>query len=171
VTYSISQLSFGVKGNERKGENHSPPGSAAILNWENRAKLRRTYWPTFATLSSEYLHVTLPGHIPLPKSTTTEGPKECENCVILKAAKLEQEESLSNFIGLLKEWKTVRQCKDICSKAEKYLMVNKIAIEECATIDVIQPMVSTSRTIVGGVNQEPPPEVWQITGYLSHTSI
>lgn len=126
----------------------------------------------------------------LPERLTNEGLQECKNSLILTAAKLEgymkdlidrlvtkskaamtSEEELADLVRLREEWETARQCMDICSKADIHLKENISTIENYATGDAIQFMVSTDGKTIHGKNRGLGWRTRQVGGHLSDVSL
>jgi len=121
---------------------------------------------------------------------TTDGLKECKDSLALTAAKLEKHmrdlidlfvakskaakisnEELADLARLRDEWETARQCMDICSKADIHLKENISTIENYATGDAVQFMVSTDGNIINGKNQGLGWRTRQFGGHLSDASL
>lgn len=126
----------------------------------------------------------------LPKKFTTEGLQECKNSLDLTTAKLESymkdrldrlvtkaktamtsEEDFADLVRLQEEWETTRQSREICSKAEMHLKENITTIDNYATGDAIQFMVSTDGNIVHGKNRGLGWRTRQVGGRLSDLSV
>lgn len=126
----------------------------------------------------------------LPQRLTSEGLQECKNSLKLTAAKLEgymkdlidrlvtnsktamtSEEELADLVRLREEWETARQCIDICSKADIHLNENISTIENYATGDAIQFMVSTDGKTIHGKNRGLGWRTRQVGGHLSDASV
>ena len=126
----------------------------------------------------------------LPERLTIEGLQECKNSLALTAAKLEgymkdlidrlvtksktamtSEEELADLVRLREEWETARQCIDICSKANIHLKENISTIDNYATGDAVQFMVSTDGTILHGRNRGLGWRTRQVGGHLSDVSL
>ncbi len=126
----------------------------------------------------------------LPERLTIEGLQECKNSLVLTAAKLEgymkelidrmvtksktamtSEEELADLVRLREEWETARQCMDICSKANVHLKENVSNIDNYATGDAIQFMVSTDGKIIHGRNRGLGWRTRQVGGHLSDVSL
>ena len=121
---------------------------------------------------------------------TNVGLQECKNSLILTAAKLERhmqdlmdrlvtksktamasEEDIADLARLRDEWETARQCMDICSKADNHLKENISTIDNYATGDAVQFMVSTDGTIIHGKNRGLGWRSRQVGGHLSDVSV
>lgn len=126
----------------------------------------------------------------VPERLTTEGLQECKNSLALTAAKLEgymkdlidrlvaksrtamtSEEELADLTRLRDEWETARQCIGICSKAGVHLKENITTIDNYATGDAIQFMVSTDGKVVHGKNRGLGWRTRQVGGHLSDVSL
>ena len=126
----------------------------------------------------------------LPERLTTEGLQECKNSLALTAAKLEgymkdlidrlvtksrtamtSEEELADLTRLRDEWETARQCIGICSKADVHLKENISTIENYATGDAMQFMVSTDGKAIHGKNRGLGWRTRQVGGHLSDVSL
>jgi hypothetical protein len=126
----------------------------------------------------------------LPERITIEGLQECKISLGLTAAKLEgymkslidrlvaksktamtSEEDLADLVRLREEWETARQCIDICSKAGTHLKENISTIDNYATGDAIQFMVSTDGSTIHGKNRGLGWRTRQVGGHLSDVSL
>jgi hypothetical protein len=126
----------------------------------------------------------------IPEEVTNEGLQECKNSLALTAVKLERhmrdimdrlvtksktgmttEDEVADLARLQEEWETTRQSVDICSKADNYLKENVSTIENYATGDAIQFMVSTNGKIIHGKNRGLGWRTRQVGGYLSDASV
>jgi hypothetical protein len=81
------------------------------------------------------------------------------------------EEDLADLARLRDEWETTRQCVDICSKADIHLKENISTIDNYATGDAIQFMVSTDGKTIHGRNRGLGWRTKQVGGHLSDTSV
>ena len=125
-----------------------------------------------------------------PERVTNVGLQECRNSLILTAAKLERhmqdlidrlvtksktamasDEDIANLARLQDEWRTAHQCMDICSQADNYLRENVSTIDNYATGDAVQFMVSTDGTIIHGKNRGLGWRTRQVGGHLSDVSV
>jgi len=121
---------------------------------------------------------------------TAEGLQECKDSLLLTATKLEQhmsnlidrlvtklkaattsEEDLADLGRLRDEWDTIHQCKEICSKADTHLKENISNIENYATGDAVQFMVSTNDRPIHGRNRGLGWRTRQFGGHLSDASL
>jgi hypothetical protein len=126
----------------------------------------------------------------LPQRLTVEGLQECKNNLNLTTAKLEtymkaridrlvtkskttitSEEDIADLIRLQEEWETTRQSREICSKAEIHLKENISTIDNYATGDAVQFMVSTDGSIINGKNRGLGWRTRQVGGHLSDLSV
>jgi len=126
----------------------------------------------------------------LPERLTNEGLQECKNSLILTSAKLEgymkdiidrlvtksktamtSEEEHADLLRLRDEWETARQCIDICSKADVHLRENISTIDNYATGDAIQFMVSTNGKTIHGTNRGLGWRTRQVGGHLSDVTV
>jgi len=81
------------------------------------------------------------------------------------------EEDLADLARLREEWETARQSIDICSKADIYLKENISTIDNYATGDAIQFMVSTDGKTIRGKNRGLGWRSRQVGGHLSDASV
>ncbi|KAH8751160.1 hypothetical protein BGZ57DRAFT_775119, partial [Hyaloscypha finlandica] len=126
----------------------------------------------------------------LPERLTTVGLQECKNSLNIVTAKLEgymksrihqlvtksktaiiSEEDFADLVRLQEEWETTCQSKEICSKAEIHLKENTSIIDNYATGDAVQFMVSTDGNILHGTNRGLGWRTRQVGGHLSNLSI
>lgn len=80
-------------------------------------------------------------------------------------------EEHADLVRLREEWETTRQCVDICSKADIHLKENISTIDNYATDDAIQFMVSTDRKTIHGKNRGLGWRTRQVGGHLSNVSL
>ncbi|KAI9684821.1 MAG: hypothetical protein M1829_000196 [Trizodia sp. TS-e1964] len=143
------------------------------------------------TLSSERSDPSAHANLDtIPKTITINGLQECKNSLILTAAKLERhmkdimdrmvaksraaitsEEELADLARLRDEWTTTRQCVNICSQAEIHLKENTSTIDNYATGDAIQFMVSTDGKTIHGKNRGLGWRSRQVGGHLSDLTV
>lgn len=120
---------------------------------------------------------------------TDEGLRECKRNLNTTTATLEKhmrdltDRLLTNsrhamtpdehrdLIRLRDEWDTARQCMDICSKADDRLKESISTIENYATGDAVQFMVSTDGKTIHGKNQGLGWRTRQVGGHLSDASV
>lgn len=126
----------------------------------------------------------------VPDRIANEGLQECKNSLALTVAKLEKhmkdlidrlvvksktsmnsDEDIADLARLQDEWTTARQCMEICSKAEKNLKENVSNIDNYATGDALQFMVSTNGKVLHGRNRGLGWRTRQVGGYLSDATI
>lgn len=77
------------------------------------------------------------------------------------------QEDIAKLLRLQEEWETTRQCMHICSKAGTHLDENASTIDNYATGDAIQFMVSTNEKIIHGRNRGLGWRTRQVGGHLS----
>jgi hypothetical protein len=81
-------------------------------------------------------------------------------------------EDIEELKRLQEDWKTARQCMDICSQAEGHLRASISIIDNQATGDeAVQFLVSTSQKTIHGKNQGQGFRIRQIGGHLSDESL
>jgi hypothetical protein len=145
-----------------------------------------------AQLSDHIDQIQLTPELPdtLPRRLTTEGLQECKNSLNLTTTKLESymkdridrlvtksrtamtsEEDFADLVRLQEEWETTRQSREIFAKAEMHLKENITTIDNYATGDAIQFMVSTDGNIVHGKNRGLGWRTRQVGGHLSDLSV
>ena len=143
-----------------------------------------------ANLQDDYKNHDPVNPEPISKGVTTEGLQECRNSLSATTAKLENrmkylidrlvvkskttmtsEEEVADLVRLREEWETARQCMDICYKADRHLKENISVIDNYATGDAIQFMVSTDGRIINGTNRGLGWRTRQVGGHLSDTSL
>lgn len=126
----------------------------------------------------------------LPERFTTEGLQECKTSLKLTATKLERlmkdridrlvtksksamtsEEDLMDLARLQEEWEMAHQCVDLYSKAEIHLKESVSTIENYATGDAIQLMVSTDGKIIHGINRGLGWRSRQVGGHLNDATV
>jgi hypothetical protein len=126
----------------------------------------------------------------VPERLTTDGLQECKNSLNLTTAKLESymkdrmnrlvaksktmmtsEEDFADLVRLQEEWETTRQSREIFAKAELHLKENITTIDNYATGDAIQFMVSTDGNTVHGKNRGLGWRTRQVGGHLSDLSV
>jgi hypothetical protein len=134
-----------------------------------------------------------PGHMDpdaVPQKLTFEGLQECKNNLTLTTAKLEKHmndridqfvtklktttnsaEDIAEVARLREEWVTARQCIDICSKANIHLTENITTVDNYATGDAIQFIVSTDGNIVHGKNRGLGWRTRQAGGHMNDVSL
>lgn len=126
----------------------------------------------------------------LPERVTNDGLQECKNNLSHMTTKLEKhmqdlmdrllsnstttmtsQEDFTDLARLRVEWETARQCMDICSKADNHLKENISNIENYATGDALQFMVSTNGNTIHGKNRGLGWRTRQVGGHLSDVSV
>jgi Fungal N-terminal domain of STAND proteins len=126
----------------------------------------------------------------LPERLTIEGLQECKKSLAFTAVKLEgymkdlidrmviksktamtSEEEFADLVRLREEWETARQCVNICSKADIHLKENISTIDNYATGDAIQFMISTDGKTIHGKNRGLGWRTRQVGGHLSDVSL
>lgn len=126
----------------------------------------------------------------IPERLAYEGLQECKNSLVLTVAKLERHmkdvvdrmvaksktatsspEDLADLVRLQEEWETTRQSIDICSRAGAHLKENTSTIDNYATGDAIQFMVSTTGKTIHGRNRGIGWRTRQVGGHLSDDSL
>jgi len=134
-----------------------------------------------------------PGRVDLgssPESVMTEGLRECRDSLHTTSAKLEQHmkdlmqrmlaksgimmaspDDLADLARLQEEWETARQCMNICAKADGHLKENVTVIDNYATGDAIQFMVSTDGKTIHGKNRGLGWRTRQVGGHLSDATV
>ncbi|KIX05236.1 uncharacterized protein Z518_06108 [Rhinocladiella mackenziei CBS 650.93] len=125
-----------------------------------------------------------------PELVTNGGLQECKNHLNLTAGKLERhmqdlmdrlvaksktvmtsEDDVADLARLREEWETTRQCMDICSKADSHLKESISIIDNYATGDAVQFMISTDGNIIHGKNRGLGWRTRQVGGHLSDVSL
>jgi hypothetical protein len=125
-----------------------------------------------------------------PERVVDIGLQECKNSLTLAAARLEKhmqelmdrmvakshtkmssKEDVAELAKLQEEWKSIRQSMDICTNAENYLKENISTIENYATGDAVQFMVSTNGKTIRGVNRGLGWRTRQYGGHVSDASL
>ncbi|KAL4866008.1 hypothetical protein BDV12DRAFT_140006 [Aspergillus spectabilis] len=126
----------------------------------------------------------------LPERLTSAGLQECKNSLKHTSAKLEKhmqslidrlltksasgsasEEELTDLARLRDEWETTRQCIDICSKADNHFKESITTVDNYATGDAIQFMVSTDGQVIHGRNRGLGWRSRQVGGHLNDASL
>lgn len=126
----------------------------------------------------------------LPEKVTNEGLQECKINLAHMKAKLEKhmqdlmdqllsnsttpmtsQEDVTDLARLRVEWETARQCMDICSRADDHLKENISTIDNYATGDALQFMVSTNGKTIHGRNRGLGWRTRQVGGHLSDVSV
>ncbi|EFR02325.1 hypothetical protein MGYG_05322 [Nannizzia gypsea CBS 118893] len=126
----------------------------------------------------------------LSESATNNCLADCKNNLLLTSAKLEKhmrdltnrllakskasmtsEEDIADLARLHDEWETTRQCMDICSRAGQNLQENVSKIDNYATGDAVQFMVSTNGKVIHGKNRGLGWRSRQVGGYLDNDTV
>ncbi|KAL2810545.1 hypothetical protein BJX63DRAFT_401759 [Aspergillus granulosus] len=128
----------------------------------------------------------------LPERLTNAGLQECKDSLKQTSAKLEEHmrslidrlltkstltstsasnEELSDLARLRDEWETTRQCIDICSKADSRFKESITTVDNYATGDAIQFMVSTNGQVIHGRNRGLGWRSRQVGGHLNDASL
>jgi hypothetical protein len=126
----------------------------------------------------------------VPERLTLEGLQECKDSISRTVTKLEgymkelvdrlvaksktatsSEEDLADLARLQEEWETARQSRDIFSKAEMHLKADISIIDNYATGDAVQFMVSTNGKTIHGKNRGLGWRTRQVGGHLSDASL
>ncbi|KAL4879546.1 hypothetical protein BJY04DRAFT_193701, partial [Aspergillus karnatakaensis] len=128
----------------------------------------------------------------LSERLTSTGLQECQESLKHTSAKLEthmhslidrllsksasasasaSQEELTDLARLRDEWKTTRQCIDICSKADVHFKEAITTVDNYATGDAIQFMVSTDGQVIHGKNRGLGWRSRQVGGHLNDTSL
>lgn len=121
---------------------------------------------------------------------TNDGLQECKNSLHLTIAKLEErmqnimdrmvaksktamssEEEYTDLVRLREEWETAHKCMDICSTADNNLKQNITIVDNYATGDALQFMVSTNGQTIQGENRGLGWRTRQVGGHLSDTTV
>lgn len=131
-----------------------------------------------------------PGQDASPEDVTNEGLRGCTDYLSATTEKLEKhmqslinrmiakseaasasKEQVSVLIRLRDEWQTARQCRAVCALADKRLKDNVTTIDNYATGDALQFMVSTDGKVIHGRNRGYGPITRQVGGHLSDASL
>lgn len=126
----------------------------------------------------------------LPGKITNEGLQECRDSLARTALKLEgyerqlfsrlmdksktaitSEEGLADLARLRDEWEATRQGMSICSRAHDHLKDNISTIDNYATGDAVQFMVSTNQKTIHGRNRGLGWRTRQVGGHISDDSL
>jgi hypothetical protein len=126
----------------------------------------------------------------LPERVINDGLVGCKNSLAVASAKLEEhmrdvmarwvtksriamtsKEDVEDLLRLQDEWETARQCREICFSAGSHLNENINVIENNATGNAFQVMVTTNGKTLHGKNQGTGWIARQIGGDLSDTSV
>lgn len=126
----------------------------------------------------------------IPERAATKGFQECKSSLVNTAAKLEDhlkvlmdrivsksktitpsQDDIAELLRLQQVWETTRQCMHICSKAEIHLDENASTIDNYATGEAIQFIVSTNEKMIRGRNRGLGWRTRQVGGHLSDASL
>jgi hypothetical protein len=126
----------------------------------------------------------------VPRNLTFEGLQDCKNSLAATTVKLEKhmkdimdrlvtksntsiisDEDLVDLVRLRDEWDTTRQCRDICSQADTRLKENVSIIDNYATGDAVQFLVSTTNKTINGRNRGDGWRTRQFGGHMSDASL
>ena len=126
----------------------------------------------------------------VPDTVINEGLQNCRDNLVVTAGKLERhmkdivdrmvaktrstttsEDDATNLTRLHEEWETTRQCIDICAKANSHMKDNISVIENYATGDAVQFMVSTDGKTLHGTNRGYGWRTRQLGGHLKDETI
>ncbi|KAL4781665.1 hypothetical protein BJX76DRAFT_10180 [Aspergillus varians] len=126
----------------------------------------------------------------LPERLTSAGLQECKDSLKQTSAKLEKhmqslidrllsksasgstsEEDLTDLARLRDEWETTRQCLEICSRADNHYKESITTVDNYATGDAVQFMVSTDGQVIHGRNRGLGWRSRQVGGHLNDTSL
>lgn len=126
----------------------------------------------------------------IPESVMNKGLQECRDSLLSTSAKLERhmkdlmqrmlakssgmvasQDDLADLARLQEEWETTRQCMKICAKADGHLNENVSVIDNYATGDAIQFMVSTDGKTIHGKNRGIGWRTRQVGGHLSDAAV
>jgi hypothetical protein len=170
----------------------SPSDAAELLLIKEERMSAQKCLQICAQLSDHINQIQVTPELPdtLPERLTTEGLQECKNSLNLTTAKLESymkdridrlvakskttlgsEEDFADLVRLQEEWETTRQSREICSKAEVHLKENISTIDNYATGDAMQFMVSTDGNIIHGKNRGLGWRTRQVGGHISDLSV
>ena len=124
------------------------------------------------------------------EGVTNDGLQECKNSLYLTISKLERrmqdimdrmmakskaamtsEKEYTDLVRLREEWETVHKCMDICSMADNNLKENMSIIDNYATGDALQFMVSTNGQTIQGKNRGLGWRTRQVGGHLSDAAV
>ena len=125
-----------------------------------------------------------------PERITNVGLQECKNSLSLASGKLESHlrdlmdrlvtksktamtssEDAADLARLREDWETTRQCLEICTRADHHLKENISDIDNYATGDAVQFMVSTNDKVIHGRNRGLGWRTRQVGGHLDSVSL
>ncbi|GAM42363.1 hypothetical protein TCE0_044r16268 [Talaromyces pinophilus] len=126
----------------------------------------------------------------VPELIVNQGLQQCKESLASTAIKLEKhiqdiidrmfvksksslksEDDLADLSRLRDEWKTTRECIDICSQADRHLKETVTTVENYGTGDAVQFMVSTNGQVIHGKNRGLGWRTRQVGGHLSDESV
>lgn len=119
----------------------------------------------------------------LPERLTSAGLQECkakfeqhmkrliDRLVTKSASTPASQEDLTDLERLRDEWETTLQCIDICSKADTNFNESVTTVDNYATGDAVQFVVSTDRQVIHGRNRGLGWRARQVGGHLDDTSL
>jgi hypothetical protein len=126
----------------------------------------------------------------VPEMIVNQGLQQCKESLTSTALKLEKhiqdimdrmfvksklslksEEDLEDLTRLRDEWKTTRQCIDICSQADKHLKEIVSTVDNYGTGDAAQFMVSTTGQVIHGKDRGLGWRTSQVGGNISDESL
>ncbi|KAL4744512.1 hypothetical protein BDW72DRAFT_188353 [Aspergillus terricola var. indicus] len=126
----------------------------------------------------------------LPERLTNAALQECKDSLEQTSAKLQKHihnlidrllvksasgstshDDLADLARLRDEWETTRQCIDICSKADSHFKETITTVDNYATGDAVQFMVSTDGQVIHGRNRGLGWRSRQVGGHLNDTSL
>lgn len=125
-----------------------------------------------------------------PEHVTVTGLNECKTSLALATTQLEKHmqdlmhrlitksktamtsgDEVAELARLQAEWDTTRKSMDICSRAETHLRESISTIDNYATGDAVQFMVSTNGKVIHGKNRGLGWRTRQVGGYVSDASV
>lgn len=176
----------------------SPSDAADLRLLEEERRSTQKCLEICAQLSKNIDHLQLTardnehiaGSDTLPERLTIDGLQECKHQLSLTMAKLEQHmkdtmdrlvarsveatdcaEERANISTLQEHWVSARQSRDICAKADTYMKENISDIENYATGDAVQFMVSTEGKTIHGRNRGLGWRTRQVGGHLKDVTV
>lgn len=94
------------------------------------------------------------------------------NRLVAKSKTAMTQDEIADLTRLQEEWKTARQCIDICSQADYHLRENISIIDNHASGDeTVQFLVSTKEKTIHGKNRGYGFRIRQVGGHLSDDSL
>ncbi|KAL3432845.1 hypothetical protein BDV09DRAFT_205726 [Aspergillus tetrazonus] len=94
-----------------------------------------------------------------------------DRLIVKSASGTASQEDLTDLARLRDEWETTRQCIDICSKADNHFKETITTVDNYATGDAVQFMVSTDGQVIHGRNHGLGWRSRQVGGHLNDTSL